>query len=96
MGNQKPSSRNKWQPVWFIEPLDDNTKKFLQKNFPQNDFYDGIICADGIGRSLWQCDHNKLLFLFSIEFSDDLHYRVFMQRSDGLVYYQASAGRNGN
>lgn len=61
---------------WFIEPQDAYTNRVISEHLPLGEFSE-ILCADGIRRGMWVCEHE---FVGKIEASREqlrLLFRVY-------------------
>lgn len=66
--------------VWYAEARDAITNEIIAKELNETSICCGTVCADGIMRDLWQCDHRFVNKLVRNRIQLGLNFMVFNQK----------------
>lgn len=67
---------------WFIEPIDAQTNDVISNQLGEENFC-RKLCADGINRNLWMCDHNFAQSLWDSRETLNLKLRIYSALAQG-------------
>jgi len=71
---------------WFIETLDDDTKKYVSQEISEINFQPNMVCQDGEKHNLWFCSHAFILEMRKRRENFNLKFKVFNREGkDGEI-----------
>ncbi len=65
--------------IWYIEPLDSHTNKFLVGLLSPEDTCPDKMCSDGQKHDLWSCSRLKVQEVDDSKADEGLRYKVWVQ-----------------
>ncbi len=72
--------------TWYIHPGGCvTTNRLLAERLPQEDACPQKLCADGVLRDLWKCDHAVVTEFTRARKQLSLNFKVFVQEGQGPV-----------
>lgn len=71
--------------TWFVEPLDAYTNQVIASRISEENAHEGIECADGISRNLWECPHRFIAELNRSQSELGIRFKVFRREGHGSI-----------
>jgi len=62
---------------WFIEPQDSHTNNIFSQNIDEENYMEGVICADGQRRNLWRCRINLISYFWRSRNDLEIRFKIF-------------------
>lgn len=71
--------------TWFVEPLDAFTNQVIASRISEENAHEGIECADGVARNLWECLHRFISELRRNESELGIRFKIFCREGHGGI-----------
>ena len=62
---------------WFVEPQNSHTNNIFSQNIDEEDYLEGLICADKQKHNLWRCRISLIRYLWHSRDDLEIRFRIF-------------------